>query len=229
MPIPRSENELLPWLNNFYTAFAARADVLGFGDQEVEQLRYDAAMYSYLVGTLAPAYKTAAATVTAYKALILDGPVGETGGPVPTLPDLGMQPAVVPPGILPRLRRLVRRIQAAPAYTDAIGAALGITGEGGASAPSAPPKPTATATALPGSAVRVEFAKGGFDGVQVECRRAGETGWQPLGVDNYSPYTDGRPPLEAGKPEVREYRLRYVSRDEPVGDWSDIAVVSTTP
>ena len=40
---------------------------------------------------------------------------------------------------------------------------------------------------------------------------------------------DTRPPLTAGRAEVREYRLRYLDRDEPVGDYSDIISASTTP
>src|SRR5437660_507114 len=83
------------------------------------------------------------------------------------------------------------------------------------------------AAALAFSEVRIDFSKGGSDGVQVECRRAGETGWQPLGTDNYSPFVDMRPPMEAGKPEVREYRLRYVLHDEPFGEWSDIVSATT--
>lgn len=50
-----------------------------------------------------------------------------------------------------------------------------------------------------------------------------------LGTDNFSPYVDTRTPQEPNRAEVREYRLRYLDRDEPVGDYSDIIAVSTTP
>lgn len=231
MAIPRTDNELMVWLNNFAASFAARADALGFTEAEVAQVRADAAMLSYLVGDLVPTYKAALSTRTTYKALIMNGPLGETGGPPPAAPAVNAPPATVAPGIVPRLRRLVQRIQVAPAYTEAVGSELGITGAeaSGPSAPASTAKPKVTATALAGGRVRVEFNKAGFDGVQVESRRAGETAWQALGTDNFSPYTDERPSLEPGKPEVREYRLRFVERDEPVGDWSDIVPVTTTP
>jgi hypothetical protein len=77
--------------------------------------------------------------------------------------------------------------------------------------------------------VRIEFVKGAFDGVVIEGRRKEETQWTMLGTDNYSPYLDTRPPRIAGESEVREYRLRYLLKDEPVGDWSDIISTSTTP
>lgn len=231
MAIPRTDNEFMIWLNNFAAAFPAHAAALGFTPAEVSRVHEQAAMVSYVVGDMLPAYRNALTTRTAYKTLMLNGSdepdIGDPAPPAP--PALAAPPAAVPPGILPRMRRLVQRIQVAPGYTESIGAELGITGEAAPASPSAPDRPTFTATSLPGSGVRLDFAKAGFEGVQVESRRAGEQGWRPLGIDHYSPYVDGRPPVEAGKPEVREYRLRYFSHDEPVGDWSDIVAAVTIP
>jgi hypothetical protein len=232
MPIPRTDTELLIWLNNFATAFTAHAATLGFDEAEVNRVRADASMINYLIGDLLPAYKAALATRVSYKQHIMNGP--ETGGPDGNLPPaltLTAPPAVVAPGILPRLRRLIQRIQVAPGYNPAVGASFGLTGadSGGSNAPAFSAKPRIKAAALTGNCVRVEFNKAGFHGVTVESRRAGETGWQSLGTNNFSPYVDERAPVEAGKPEVREYRLRFVERDEAVGDWSDIISISTTP
>ena len=44
-----------------------------------------------------------------------------------------------------------------------------------------------------------------------------------------SPFIDDRPPLEAGKPEVREYRARYILRDQATGEWSDIVTATFVP
>ena len=41
------------------------------------------------------------------------------------------------------------------------------------------------------------------------------------------PYLDARDPLVAGQLEVRLYRGRYIMNDEPVGDYSAIATVTT--
>lgn len=38
-----------------------------------------------------------------------------------------------------------------------------------------------------------------------------------------------RPPLQAGKPEMREYRARYLQRDQATGDWSDIVTATFIP
>jgi hypothetical protein len=231
MGLPRTDPELLVWLNNFHSVFGARALDLGFTPADVHSVMEDAEMFNYLAGDLVPTYKAALQARTAYKNLIKDGPLGEPGGTPPAAPTTGTVPALVAPGIVPRLRALIQRIQLAPGYTQAIGLELGIVsaGGGGASAPAGPPKPTAKAVALPNSQIQIDFVKGGFTGVLIEGRRTGDTEWAPLGVDNFSPYVDTRPPLTPGQAEVREYRLRYLDRDEPVGDFSDIISASTTP
>lgn len=231
MPIPRTDNELMVWLNNFSTSFASHATALGFTTAEVSSVGADAAMLSYLVGDLVPTYKSALKSRSTYKDLIVSGPVGRPGGPPPPAPATGTTPATVPPGILPRLRNLVQRIQLAPGYNETIGIDLGITGTGGAgpSAPTSSQKPSLKARSNGPGSVQVDFTKEKFDGVVIESRRAGEDGWKSLGLDSYSPYIDDRPSLEAGKPEQREYRARYLLRDQATGEWSDIVTTTFVP
>ena len=59
--------------------------------------------------------------------------------------------------------------------------------------------------------------------------KAAPPDWTLLGTHNYSPYVDTRPPLTPGSSETREYRLRYLDHDDPVGDYSDIISATTTP
>ena len=231
MPIPRTDSELMLWLNNFSTSFAAHATALGFTAADVSSVSADAAMLNYLVGDLLPTYKAALKARSTYKDLIISGPLGRPGGPPPTAPAAGTPPATVPPGVLPRLRNLVQRIQLAPGYDETIGIALGIDGTEGAgpSAPDSPPKPSLKARSTGPDTVQIDFSKEKFDGVVIESRRDGEDGWQSLGLDSYSPYIDSRPPLEPGKPERREYRARYMLRDQATGDWSDIVTATFVP
>jgi hypothetical protein len=219
------------WYRNFTARFAAHATALGFSQADVAAVQADDAMLSYLVGDLLPTYTSALQARTAYKNRIKDGPLGSPGGSLPPAPPSAAAPAAVAPGVVPRLRQLVARIKAAPGYTEAIGFDLGIVGTdaGGSNAPTLSAKPTVKAHAIANSQVRIDFSKEKFDGVLIESRRAGETGWTSLGTDNFSPFLDTRPLLEAGKPEVREYRLRYLQRDEPVGDWTDIITATARP
>jgi len=122
----------------------------------------------------------------------------------------------------------VQRVKAHPSYTETIGADLGVIATP-AQTPATQAKPTATAKAEPGSTVRINWTKAGYDGVLVESQRAGETVWTLIATDTQSPYIDTRAPVQAGAPELRRYRLRYVKNDEPVGSYSDEMTVTTTP
>jgi hypothetical protein len=230
MSIPRTDDDLMLWYTNFAARFAAHATALGFSQADVTAVQADDAMFSYLVGDLLPAYASALQTRTAYKNHIKNGPLGSPGGSPPPALTLAAAPANVSPGVVPRLRQLVARIKAAPGYTDAIGLDLGIVEtQVGSAAPVISAKPKAKAHAIAANEVQIDFDKRRFDGVLIESRRTGETGWTSLGTDNFSPFMDSRPLLVADKPEVREYRLRYIQLDEPVGDWSDIINATARP
>lgn len=230
MSFPRTEAEQAIWLKNFAQAFPTHATALGFTAADVSAVQADAAMFDYLITELLPAYQGALQARTSYKNLMKDGPIGATGGDPPKAPSTGEAPATVGPGIVPRLRGLIQRIKAAPNYTEAIGQALDIVGVlKNAPGDDATAKPKVKGTALAGGQVRIEYNKGKFGGVIVEGRRQGETQWTALGQDLYSPFIDTRPPVQPNTPEVREYRVRYLLRDEAVGEWSDIVSVTTTP
>lgn len=227
MSIPRTEPELVIWLNHFAQTLNAHGARLGFTPAEIATVSKDAAMLDYLISDLLPTYKSGLDARYAYKNLIKDGPLGETGGDPPPLPRFNDPPDTVLPGVMPRLRQTIQRIRTAPAYTDDIGNEFGITGTERTSHEATTTKPTAKAIAESGHQVRIDFTKQRFDGVLIESRRLGETAWTLLGTDNYSPYLDSRPPVTANQPETREYRLRYLSHDEAVGDWSDIISATT--
>ncbi|MDX6694047.1 MAG: hypothetical protein QOF02_1650 [Blastocatellia bacterium] len=230
MSYPKADAELVIWYKNFSQKFATHAPTLGFTAADVSAVQADAAMLDYLIGDLLPTYQSALQARTAYKNVIKDGPIGVAGGNPPGAPVTGAAPATVEPGIVPRLRRLIQRIKSAPNYTQAVGEDLDLIGpEKNAPGDDITAKPVPKAFALPGSHVQIEFNKGGFDGVSIEGRREGETAWTPLGIDLYSPFIDTRPPAQNGMPEVREYRLRYLLRDEATGQWSDIVSVTTMP
>jgi hypothetical protein len=231
MKLPRTDTELALWLNNFSTSFAAYATALGFNEADVNSVRADAAMLNYILGDLLPTYKSALQSRTSFKNLLVSGPAGGAGVALPLPPATGTAPAIVPAGIVPRLRNLVQRIELSPGYTEEIGLDLGISEPegGGPSASASPPKPSVKARSNGPGTVQVDFSKEKFDGVLVESMREGDEGWQSLGLDSYSPYIDDRPPKVAGKPETRQYRVRYMLRDQPAGEWSDIVTTTFVP
>lgn len=227
--LPSTESEQIKWFNNFLAKLTVHAATLGISAAELATVKADVEFLTFLQQDLLPAYRAKAQEITSYKDLIKDGPLGSPGGTLPAVPTLPTAPTVVPPGVLPRLSGLVQRIKNALGYNQAIGADLGILSAAPRSLALDDLKPTFTATALPGSQVRLDWVKGRLDGVRVESRRDGEPDWLRLDDDRYSPYTDTRPPLKPGQSEIRSYRLRYLKKDDPIGAFSDTVTVLLVP
>lgn len=122
------------------------------------------------------------------------------------------------------LRALARQIKAHSAYDPADGQLLGIEGpEDTTDLTNA--KPTLrTGTVVAGS-VEITFNKSISDGVRIETKRGSETTWSFLAIDTEAPYVDTRSNLAAG-PETRQYRARYISGDDPIGNDSDVLTVT---
>ncbi|MBS4028142.1 MAG: hypothetical protein KGZ58_05820 [Ignavibacteriales bacterium] len=68
--------------------------------------------------------------------------------------------------------------------------------------------------------VRLDWVKEDNDGVVIESKRGTEAAWTRLDKDTISPYEDSRANLQAGVPEKRIYRMRYVVDDKEIGYWS---------
>jgi hypothetical protein len=82
---------------------------------------------------------------------------------------------------------------------------------------------------LGGGKAEVSFSKSSSHGVNVYGWREGDGDFAFLARDNASPYVDERPPLAAGKPELRRYKLIYVVSDREVGQFGAIAETVVTP
>ena len=123
---------------------------------------------------------------------------------------------------------MVRRIKAAPTYTEALGSLVGIIG---------PEDTTDLATAKPtllgldkrGGCVEVSFNLLTSEGVNIYSQRDGDTEFKFLARDTCSPYVDNRPLLVAGKPELRRYKAVFVIGDEEVSQFSDDLTVNCSP
>lgn len=125
-------------------------------------------------------------------------------------------------------RGIARRIKAHPKYTPAIGQLLGIEGAE-SSGDLSGSSPDVFVINLGGGKAEVSFSKSSSHGVNVYGWREGDGDFVFLARDNASPYVDERPPLVAGKPELRRYKLIYVVSDREVGQFSPIAETVVTP
>jgi hypothetical protein len=120
------------------------------------------------------------------------------------------------------LRATIAAIKTNSGYTDAIGADLGVVGSPSTFDPNSYVAEIKGLDQTAPNQVTVRFgkAKGDIDGVNVYSRLQGTSDWKFLARDTQSPYVDSTPLGTAGKPEIREYRIRGVINDQEIGDYS---------
>ncbi len=220
--LPSREDELAAWFMNFARKVPEHQDRLDLGPVDVIGVAADGAVVHSAVAAVRLA-KTRLREWLDFKNLELYG-----RGATPAVPAPAAAGPVEPvaPGIVRRTRRLVARIKTHRNYTESIGEVLGLIGADDETPDEV--LPTGSVKVLPGFRVEVGFVKGRFDGVDIESRRRHGTRWVHLAFDSYSPYVDNRPPLTAGQPERRHYRLRYRDNDVPVGDYSETLSATAT-
>jgi hypothetical protein len=218
--LPRGDKERVVWLSNFSVKFATTAASLGFTAADVTLVNNDNAMFAYLV-TQVEVFTTAKEQRVIYKNLIREGPLGSPGGVPPVAPPAGGMPAIVAPGIFPRLAQLVQRIKNSPTYTEAIGKDLGIIGTH-QTLDTSLLKPTLKLV-IKGGQVEVQWTKGEADSIRIETDKG--AGWQFLAIDAIPHFTDSTP---ITAPATWKYRAMYIVSDELVGQWSDVASIGVS-
>ena len=223
--IPRTDDALLTWFNNFAAKFAAYSGALGFNDNDVDNVNANAAMVQTLLNRV-ETFKQEAQEAVAYKNLMLRKPLGTPAPAPPINPNPVFPVTVMSPGILARTRALAARIKASPTYSEAIGKDLGIIGASDNAGPNPAAKPVLSAVTAGADTVDVSFVKNGYQGVLLESQRGTETVWTQIANLRYSPYRDFRPNLAEGVPDVRRYRAIYLVKDKSTGQYSDTVTIT---
>jgi hypothetical protein len=123
--LPGSDNDKVFWLNNFSAKIGTYATVLNITAAEVTSIQKDAAFFSYIENML-ESFKQTVNNIVGYKELVKKATDLQHLGALPTVPVLGTAPAMISEGVFDRVSRLVKRIKASAAYTEAMGHDLGI-------------------------------------------------------------------------------------------------------
>lgn len=211
------------WHATFAGAAAINGTDYGLTPDQVTQIGIDAENVRRMViyGVELNDFRQAA---TAFRNAFLDGPLGGLAPVAPTAPAIdGLDPGSLP-GIGARTRRYVAIIRASPRFDASVGESYGIV-----TPESRPPGvPDLRVAALPSSQVMIKITKRRNAVIAIYSRR-GDGAWEMIGVATRAKFNDARPPLVAGTPEVREYRVRAVRNDVPTGDYSGIVTAVTMP
>jgi hypothetical protein len=227
--LPTGNAQRIAWALNFEEKFPELGADLGFLPAEITAMvNASAAMrLSILNAQLAAVFAKAS---TGYKNDMLGG-VGDNVA-TPSIPTFNAPDAIaagVEPGVLEFLSKGLQRAKLHKNFNHGVAESLQILGDESDSAIPPDGKPKGEATAMVMSVVRLDWTKGKADGVYIDSQRGDETEWTRLDFDTRSPYEDARPPLVAGKPEERRYRLIYFIDGKIVGVWSDTINIITLP
>jgi hypothetical protein len=220
----KTDAGLIPWHNTFETETTNYAPVLSsvLTAGILTQIGVNRDMVEMVVNAADEA-KNYASEMVAYKDAILRAPANSPLPAPPTIPAA----LVIPPGAMAAIeawtRALVAQIKAHPAYTEAIGEAMGITAK-----VSSPGTPTVVATALTQSQVSLAIAENGATLVAIDSR-IGNGAWSELVRVSNTPYIAMRPPQVAGQAEFREYRVQAVVNNARVGAYSPVSGTWTVP
>ena len=124
--LPSTDPGKRDWLNHLAQRLPVHAATVGVSNAERDSVIADAAFFDYVMGAQT-AFTAAGQQWTAYKNAARNG-TDAAMSPLPAAPTLGAAPAMVAPGIFPRVSTLCTRIKKHPGYTDAIGQDLDIIG-----------------------------------------------------------------------------------------------------
>ena len=195
---PSADDAKIPWLTNVRDTIDTYSAALGLSAARVTQIKAwcnDLIAQITATNTAKQAWLAAAATKATQETASLTG-----------------------------LRAEIKQWKANPARTDAMEAALKISGGGSAFNPDTF-KAEITAEVISGH-VRVKFKKGQTDGINLYSRLKGQSVWKFVSRDTNSPYDDYTALAVPGTPEVREYQAYGVLSDQQIGQPSDIVSVT---
>ena len=216
------------WLANYFTKLPTYGPICGVIAADVTASVNDAKWCYYVLGLWLSAVRAFAPSTTDAVDDVLTG-AGASVVVLPTFVPPALPAGVTAqlPGALNRIFELIAKMKLHAACTEAVETDMGIIG----AEETAKAMPKFLTELLQGTGcqcAKLTFYKYGHMGVYIESRR-GTGAWEMLGIDTDSPYTDERPLLAAGQPEVREYRMRFWDKGTPNGDWTDVAKVTVSP
>ncbi len=227
MPFPRTQTEINAILQLWKERVVIYAATFGLSSSQIIQLNVDAVVYNHLLTAKSYLNEDVSEFFT-YLDNITVGDPNLPASPYPTitlyaLPDFEGE---IRPGIVIRNTELYNFFKKHPNRTAEILADLGITESSSSSISLDLLKPSISGTAMPDDKVALTFNKQGQSAVRFQMRRGGD--WTTSGDPTSSPFIDATKSLD-DKPEKREYRSIYLVKNQPVGQYSDIITIYTTP
>lgn len=227
MPFPVTQQAIKDLLLLWQARLVNYKTQYGLTDTQVDQQSDDADIYSHLL-TARHQLDEDVGEFSTYFSNMTTGNPNLPAANYPTV-ELNPLPAVkigVKPGIVSRNKELYNYLKRHPNRTAESLADLGITDVPKNDVLPENKKPLISGNALPDDKVSLTFSKQGMKAIRFQMRRGGD--WNTSGDPTNSPFIDTTGSIDS-KPEKREYRAIYLEKNEPVGQYSDIITIYTTP
>lgn len=214
------------FMDNLDNKIPSYTATLGLTPADVASIKADAAMFNYIMD-MQEAYKTSKQDISKYKNALRDGPLGMSPNALPIAPTLPPAPALVNDGIFIRIYKLVARIKSAPAYTEAIGEALGIVGD--EQVIDIPNMKPVLKSRLDSGRPLIIWKKGpAADVLDIYVDRKDGLGFVFLATDTQPDYLDTFPVPAGVTTAVWDYKAIYRIGDDTVGQFSEPIQVTVT-
>jgi hypothetical protein len=228
MPFPRKENEVSALLLLWHERMPDHQTRYNLTAAQLAQILDDSLLYEHMMKASDLLDEDVKEFYT-YKKNIMRGDPNETAGDYPkielsSLPTLTNPPK---PGIEKRNQEIYNFLQVHPNRTAESLADLGIGEAGGEAISPDDLKPSLKVQAAVDDKVEIGFNKQGQTAIRIQ-RETGDDKWTNVGDATTSPLVDATASPD-GKPEKRRYRAIYLAKNQPVGQYSDIVTVVTTP
>jgi hypothetical protein len=166
-----------------------------------------------------------------FRIILTEGPIGDPTPAFPANPAFTL-PEVRPTGIFQRLIELRDRILAAPAYTDEIGALLGIIATNLQPAtPESELKPAISVSqSIGGFKFNVDVTRKGMPAYKIQIARLADPNkWDDAAFATTNPCEVTVPPTDPTHPERIMVRAILLKGNQPTGLPSDIVSVTVNP
>ena len=216
------------WCANLSTQFADNAVALGFTAAQATANTADCTMVVNLAA-ITVALNAYAEAVRQFRIIITENP---TGDPTPIFPDFPSysSPSGPATGVFERIDNLVKRIRLSPAYTDEIGALLGILPSSPTTLPENELKPVIKASeSIMNYKFDVNVTRLGMTQFKIQILRSGDTVWEDVAFATNNPATVAVTPTTAGQPERIQVRAILLASQQPIGIPSDPTYVTVNP
>ena len=190
---------------------------------EVDQIVEDAANFDYIIGYTTE-FRTESNAYYEFKDSMFNGEPGAVMATPAVAPFAS--PFPLKPGIINRVEAMRQKIYSASDLTDELGLELDVYMPEGGEPDTESLIAALVIGARPNGVVRIQFSKQGMGAMRIQYKGPGDTEWQLVGDFSTSPALHNKP---SDQPESRVYRGILLEKDQPVGNYSPIYTVVTTP